>query len=86
MSIKEILRSATTGLQFMLAVQKRAVQIMINPDKKTAEKLQKWQERCFYIFVPAAAIAIFSDNILFETVCLIAGIIFATLIYVEKQL
>ena len=86
MFIKEILKSVATGLQFMLAVQKRAVQIIMKTDEKLIRKLQHWQERMLFIFVPAAAIAIFSDNILFETICLITGIVFATLIYVERQL
>ena len=43
------------------------------------------QEIAFYIFVPSTAIAIFSDYWLFETISLIAAVIFTTILIIEYK-
>ncbi len=87
MSIKEISKSVTTGFRFMLDLQKKAVQIIMSPaDKKLRQKISALQNGSIYIFVPAAGIAIFSDNGIFETAAFICGIVFAVTVYIEHQL
>lgn len=87
MSIKEISKLVITGLRFIQEVQKRAVQIIMSPaDKKLRQKISSLQNWSIYIFVPAAGIAIFSDNGIFETIGFICGIIFAVTVYIEHQL
>ena len=58
----------------------------MKPNRNPKQKIQQYQEFALILFVPAAAIAIFSDNMIFETICFIAGITFGVLIWVERQL
>jgi hypothetical protein len=53
---------------------------------KIRDRILQLENISFFVFVPAAAIAIFSDNVFFETACLISGIVFAVTNYLERQL
>jgi hypothetical protein len=59
---------------------------MRQQQSKIRTRIEQLENASFFVFVPAAAIAIFSDNGVFETICLVAGIIFAVTAYLERQL
>lgn len=49
------------------------------------EKIQQYQSYTFYVFIPSAGIALFSDYWIFEIFAFISSIVFATLIFIESQ-